>query len=67
MGKLTEIPDFSVSLEQGTRYFNRFIKVKSTHFMSTPCSHCFHVECLIAWMKVRMQCPNCRADLPPIR
>lgn len=35
-------------------------------FMKTPCSHKFHCECLISWMEVKMICPICRANLPPI-
>jgi hypothetical protein len=32
----------------------------------TPCSHCFHKECLDRWMDVKMECPTCRAPLPPM-
>ena len=34
--------------------------------MSTPCNHKFHEECLSQWMEVKLECPSCRAVLPPI-
>lgn len=36
------------------------------YLMSTPCNHHFHSECLLAWMQVKMACPVCRCDLPPL-
>ena len=33
--------------------------------MSTPCKHSYHSRCLAAWMKIKMECPQCRAKLPP--
>ncbi|PHH74760.1 hypothetical protein CDD80_2858 [Ophiocordyceps camponoti-rufipedis] len=35
-------------------------------YMMTPCRHIFHTHCLEGWMRVRLQCPICREDLPPI-
>eukprot|EP00933_Yihiella_yeosuensis_P011947 TRINITY_DN11985_c0_g1_i2.p1 TRINITY_DN11985_c0_g1~~TRINITY_DN11985_c0_g1_i2.p1 ORF type:complete len:554 (+),score=93.03 TRINITY_DN11985_c0_g1_i2:110-1771(+) len=32
----------------------------------TPCSHAFHETCLERWMDVKMECPTCRAPLPPM-
>lgn len=32
----------------------------------TPCNHAFHKACLEQWMEVKMECPTCRAELPPI-
>ena len=34
-------------------------------FLSTPCGHCFHVECLKDWMEVKYVCPCCRKNIPP--
>lgn len=28
----------------------------------TPCSHCFHEECIAKWVKVRCTCAFCRSD-----
>lgn len=33
--------------------------------MLTPCNHYFHPACLQRWMDVKMECPTCRAALPP--
>lgn len=34
--------------------------------MLAPCSHAFHPGCLLQWMERKMECPACRASLPPI-
>ena len=34
-------------------------------FMIAPCDHVFHKDCLLQWMQVKMECPTCRAPLPP--
>mmetsp|Transcript_64977 Transcript_64977/g.127774 ORF Transcript_64977/g.127774 Transcript_64977/m.127774 type:complete len:88 (+) Transcript_64977:32-295(+) len=31
-----------------------------------PCDHRFHRACLERWMDVKMECPTCRAPLPPM-
>lgn len=36
-----------------------------THVI-TPCDHRFHRACLDKWMDVKMECPTCRAVLPPL-
>ena len=28
-----------------------------------PCSHNFHIECVMPWFKTNDKCPNCRYDL----
>ncbi|PGH17641.1 hypothetical protein AJ79_01003 [Helicocarpus griseus UAMH5409] len=35
-------------------------------YMVTPCRHIFHSTCLESWMRLRLQCPICRDNLPPI-
>eukprot|EP00591_Stephanopyxis_turris_P009292 CAMPEP_0195515190 /NCGR_PEP_ID=MMETSP0794_2-20130614/6347_1 /TAXON_ID=515487 /ORGANISM="Stephanopyxis turris, Strain CCMP 815" /LENGTH=1211 /DNA_ID=CAMNT_0040643581 /DNA_START=360 /DNA_END=3996 /DNA_ORIENTATION=+ len=35
-------------------------------YMLAPCDHIFHRECLEQWMDVKMECPICRTDLPPV-
>ena len=32
----------------------------------TPCDHVFHDICLSQWMDLKMECPVCRAPLPPV-
>ncbi|CAM9740701.1 unnamed protein product [Phaeothamnion confervicola] len=34
-------------------------------YMITPCDHVFHEACLVRWMQIKMECPTCRATLPP--
>lgn len=34
--------------------------------MLTPCGHYYHPACLQRWMEVKMECPTCRALLPPL-
>eukprot|EP01025_Chloroclados_australasicus_P064017 TRINITY_DN849_c0_g1_i1.p1 TRINITY_DN849_c0_g1~~TRINITY_DN849_c0_g1_i1.p1 ORF type:complete len:617 (-),score=27.18 TRINITY_DN849_c0_g1_i1:841-2691(-) len=34
--------------------------------MVTPCNHVFHPACLQQWMNVKLECPTCRHQLPPL-
>ncbi|KAG1174625.1 hypothetical protein G6F70_004731 [Rhizopus microsporus] len=34
------------------------------NYMMTPCHHLFHTECLERWMRIKLECPVCRAYLP---
>lgn len=34
-------------------------------YMITPCDHLFHTECLSQWLEIKLECPVCRASLPP--
>lgn len=34
--------------------------------VTTPCEHRFHESCLERWMDVKMECPTCRRQLPPM-
>ena len=47
--------------------FIKFYKVSKNimnkKYMMTPCHHCFHTECLEAWIERKKECPSCRADL----
>jgi hypothetical protein len=40
---------------------NRTIKI-----MKTPCNHKYHEKCLKDWMEFKLECPFCRARLPPL-
>lgn len=35
-------------------------------YMLTPCHHLMHTDCLERWMNIRLECPVCRAPLPPL-
>ena len=41
------------------------LKSKKNKIMKAPCSHKFHINCLVDWMAIKMQCPTCRQPLPP--
>lgn len=32
--------------------------------MRPPCGHLFHSDCLRNWMRIKLECPTCRASLP---
>lgn len=34
--------------------------------MVTPCGHKFHPSCLKNWMDVKLTCPTCRKNIPPV-
>lgn len=40
--------------------------VKSIRIMQTPCNHQFHEKCLKDWMDIKLDCPFCRTELPPL-
>jgi len=40
--------------------------LNSSDIFKTPCRHHFHSECLIAWLKKKLECPNCRQKLPAL-
>ena len=42
------------------------IDVVTGAYMVTPCDHLFHEICLSQWMDLKMECPVCRASLPPV-
>ena len=34
--------------------------------MRAPCDHLFHERCLKEWLQIKLQCPICRIEMPPI-
>jgi hypothetical protein len=42
------------------------IEKKKVTIMETPCKHKYHVSCLTPWMNIKLECPTCRARLPPL-
>eukprot|EP01126_Amoeba_proteus_P025252 TRINITY_DN2522_c0_g1_i13.p1 TRINITY_DN2522_c0_g1~~TRINITY_DN2522_c0_g1_i13.p1 ORF type:complete len:389 (+),score=51.15 TRINITY_DN2522_c0_g1_i13:428-1594(+) len=41
------------------------IEVVGSKLMTTPCHHVFHEQCLTQWFESKLECPLCRASLPP--
>jgi len=40
--------------------------LEAGEIFKTPCRHHFHRECLIEWLRKKLECPNCRQKLPPL-
>ena len=38
--------------------------MRCSGYYETPCLHVYHKECLLKWLKVRLECPVCRNSLP---
>ena len=46
-----------------TKFYKESKNTMNKKYMMTPCHHCFHTECLEAWIERKKECPSCRADL----
>eukprot|EP00916_Digyalum_oweni_P011037 GHVL01018363.1.p1 GENE.GHVL01018363.1~~GHVL01018363.1.p1 ORF type:complete len:521 (+),score=82.67 GHVL01018363.1:63-1625(+) len=42
------------------------IQLQDRNKVLAPCDHLFHGACLEEWMDVKMECPTCRRQLPPM-
>jgi len=63
MGSLLHEP-IQYILSPNTRQIMAKLKPKKGQVMKTPCNHLFHIPCLVEWMTIKMDCPNCRFILP---
>ncbi len=52
--------------EQTEQLYSKFRRHTTSHYFKTPCDHEFHIDCLISWMRLKMDCPTCRRELPLI-
>eukprot|EP01017_Pseudomicrothorax_dubius_P047172 TRINITY_DN8426_c0_g1_i2.p1 TRINITY_DN8426_c0_g1~~TRINITY_DN8426_c0_g1_i2.p1 ORF type:complete len:502 (+),score=49.02 TRINITY_DN8426_c0_g1_i2:183-1688(+) len=60
--------DSGIDFDQTAPYMEMVLNVyaKENCYMRTPCNHCYHPKCLINWMAVKLECPTCRKELPPL-
>lgn len=40
--------------------------IQNRKYMCTPCGHKYHPGCLKSWMRRKLECPFCRAVIPPL-
>jgi hypothetical protein len=38
----------------------------TAQLMYAPCGHIFHADCLVNWMRIKLECPSCRGQLPAL-
>ncbi|KAF7909765.1 uncharacterized protein EAF01_003483 [Botrytis porri] len=62
--QILEVPVVGIGEEEGAKGVLGAWDRRS--YMVTPCRHVFHTQCLVGWMKYRLQCPICREGLPPL-
>jgi transmembrane E3 ubiquitin-protein ligase len=48
------------------RLFTRVRDYSTRRYMKTPCGHKYHIQCLKSWMRRKLECPFCRASIPPL-
>lgn len=58
--------DSRTDMPEMTDALDHFLNTNSEKIMKTPCSHYFHISCLITVMNYKQSCPVCRCNLPPI-
>uniref|UniRef100_A0A0G4FGF3 RING-type E3 ubiquitin transferase n=1 Tax=Chromera velia CCMP2878 TaxID=1169474 RepID=A0A0G4FGF3_9ALVE len=55
-----------IQMDEAPSILPAFRRSSSQIRVVTPCDHVFHEACLIKWMEVKMECPTCRRNLPPL-
>lgn len=62
-----ELPNQEQPRNSGLRrLFGRGDSSLTKMYMKTPCGHAYHPLCLKAWMKRKLECPFCRAQIPAL-
>ena len=57
---------FSINCFEFLYKFKKISTSVNKKYMSTPCNHVFHKECLEKWLLLKKECPSCRHDLSDI-
>lgn len=66
MNPLNESPSIDPTLSSQALNLFKLLKPRDNQYMQTPCSHKYHVSCLLNWMSIKMECPTCRYQLPSV-
>lgn len=64
LGVNIHTPDSSEGVDNGEE--GHRVDPQPSMYMQTPCNHKFHIHCLKPWMNQKLECPKCRAELPPL-
>ena len=57
---------FSINSFEYLFKFKKKSQNANKDYMSTPCHHVFHKECLEKWLLLKKECPNCRYSLSDV-
>lgn len=66
MFPLNTTPAIDTTLNTQAEIIYRVLQPKQDQYMQTPCMHKYHVSCMLNWMTIKMECPNCRKPLPSV-
>lgn len=66
MNSLSVGPDIQFDPVIIEKPYIKRLELKTNELMRTPCNHMFHIPCLVNWMQIKMECPSCRKELPPV-
>ena len=62
-GQIVTIPIHGENTKWRVISIDSCVKRTNKPYMSTPCNHVFHRDCLERWLYLKKECPNCRNDL----
>lgn len=66
MNPLSVEPDIQFDPSIADKPYIKRLALKKDELMRPPCKHMFHIPCLINWIQIKLECPSCRKELPPV-